>query len=53
MEKFFEQLTSYNILNNLLPGAIFCYILKYFLNIDIIANSLIGDLFFIILWYGN
>ena len=46
LEKFFEQLTSYNILNNLLPGAIFCYILKYFLNIDIIANSLIGDLFF-------
>lgn len=31
MEKFFEQLTSYNILNNLLPGTIFCYLPVKFL----------------------
>ncbi|MDK0764145.1 hypothetical protein P5E87_15380 [Clostridium perfringens] len=46
MESFLNQLTSYNILNNLLPGTIFCYILKYFLNIDLISSNLIGDLFF-------
>ncbi|EOR19978.1 hypothetical protein A500_19239 [Clostridium sartagoforme AAU1] len=46
MEKFFEQLTSYNILNNLLPGAIFCYLLKYSMNITLLDSDLIGNLFF-------
>lgn len=46
MESFLKQLTSYNILNNLLPGAIFCYILTYFFKIDLIESNLTGDLFF-------
>ena len=29
MDKFLAQLSSYNILNNLLPGAIFCFVLKF------------------------
>jgi len=45
MEKLFEQITSYNILNNLLPGSIFCYALKYLVNIDLLPNSLTGELF--------
>lgn len=46
MEKFFEKISSYNLLNNLLPGAVFCYLLKYFTSISLISDELIGNLFF-------
>jgi len=40
MEKFFEKISSYNLLNNLLPGAVFCYLLKYFTSINLISEEL-------------
>ena len=45
MEKFLEKISSYNILNNLLPGSIFCYLLKIFYGIDIISESVVEILF--------
>ena len=46
METLFEKISSYNFLNNLLPGAVFCYLLKYFTLINLIGEELIGNLFF-------
>lgn len=45
MEKFMEKLSSYNILNNLLPGTIFCYFMDMLFNINLLKNSIIVDLF--------
>ena len=45
MDKFLAQLSSYNILNNLLPGSIFCFVLKFLFNIHLMASDLIEDLF--------
>lgn len=44
IESLLEKLSSYNLLNNLLPGAIFCYLLKTIVNIDI-SNNIVEDLF--------
>ena len=40
---FIEKLSSYNLFNNLYPGIIFCCILKYLLNVDILLDE----------WYEN
>lgn len=45
MDKFLEKISSYNLLNNLLPGAVFCYLLKYYISINLISEELIGNLF--------
>lgn len=45
MEKFIDRLSSYNILNNMLPGAVFCYLLNTLMNINILKNSIIEKLF--------
>lgn len=45
MEKIFDKLSSYNLINNLLPGAIFCYSLNIFLDIDIYRTNIIDNLF--------
>lgn len=44
MEKCFEKLSSYNLLNNLLPGAVFYYFLKFIINISM-SNNLIENIF--------
>lgn len=45
MEKIFEKLSSYNLLNNLLPGAIFCYAISLFLDINIYRTNIIDNIF--------
>lgn len=45
MEKCFEKLSSYNFLNNLLPGAIFDLGLKYFVGINLLQNNILDNLF--------
>lgn len=45
MEKLLEKISSYNLLNNLLPGATVCYLLKFFIGIDIIQTNIIDNLF--------
>ncbi|MGI6777574.1 MAG: hypothetical protein ACOX7R_05990 [Acetivibrionales bacterium] len=45
MEKLLDKLSSYNILNNLIPGSIFCYLLQYVCEIDIHSDSVIENLF--------
>lgn len=49
MEEMFKQvinkISSYNIFNNLLPGVVFCYMLKYTTNIVIITDDWIENLF--------
>lgn len=45
MEKFLDKISSYNILNNLLPGAIICYMLKIFMDINILQDGIVENLF--------
>lgn len=45
MDKFLDKLSSYNILNNLIPGSIFCYLLQYINGINLISDSLVENLF--------
>ncbi|RMC93019.1 hypothetical protein D9O40_18245 [Clostridium autoethanogenum] len=45
MEKFIDRLSSYNVLNNMLPGAVFCYLLNILMNINILKNGIIEKLF--------
>jgi len=41
MEKIFDKLSSYDILNNLIPGIFFCYLLQYVTDINLQSNSII------------
>jgi len=52
MEKFIEKLEEYNILNYLLPGVIFTYLLKYYIGIDIFQDNII-ELLFIYYFIGS
>lgn len=45
MEKFLEKVEEYNIFNNLLPGIIFTYLLKYYIGIDIFQNNILEMVF--------
>lgn len=45
MEKFIDKLSSYNLLNNMLPGAVFCYVLNVLMNINILRDKIIENLF--------
>ena len=39
MEKFLEKIEEYNVLNYLLPGIVFSYLLKSYVGINIIQES--------------
>lgn len=45
MEKIFEKISSYNILNNLLPGATVCFLINYVAGVNIIRASIVDNLF--------
>ena len=45
MEKIFDKLSSYGILNNLIPGIFFCYLLQYVNGINLQSDSIIENLF--------
>lgn len=45
MDKLVDKLSSYNILNNLIPGSIFCYLIQYINGIDLLTKSKIENLF--------
>ena len=45
MDKIFDKLNSYNILNNIIPGSMFCYLLQYVCGIDLLRNSVVENLF--------
>lgn len=45
MEKLLEKTSSYNLLNNLIPGSVFCFLLPSFCAIDILSNSAVENLF--------
>ena len=38
-KNIFEKISSYNILNNLFPGIIFCYMIKSFTSYDLITQN--------------
>lgn len=44
MEKVIDKLSSYNLLNNLLPGVVFCYLLKL-INISDLPDGIIEKVF--------
>lgn len=45
LEKLLEKLSSYNLLNNLLPGAIFCHLLSVLYGYSFLGNDLTENLF--------
>lgn len=45
MDKFIEKISSYNILNNILPGTIMVYLIKWIYQIELSANNLVENLF--------
>ena len=45
MEKLIEKISGYNLLNNIVPGSIFCYIMENLLGVSILKNDIILNLF--------
>ena len=45
MDKLIDKIGSYNILNNLIPGAIFIWLLKDFADISIVTNNIVENIF--------
>lgn len=45
MEKFIDKLSSYNLLNNMLPGSVFCYLFNKIVNINLLQDNIIENLF--------
>jgi hypothetical protein len=45
MDKLLEKLSSYNLLNNLIPGSVFCFLLHSICSIDILSDSVVENLF--------
>ncbi len=44
MDNIFEKTSSYNLLNNLIPGSIFSFLLNNFCTIDIVSKNTIESL---------
>ena len=44
MDNFMEKLSSYNILNNLFPGAVYCFLMKFICSFDFISDNIISDI---------
>ena len=45
-----EKISSYNILNNFLPGIIFCYMVKFFTNYELDKGSNWENIFIYYFW---
>lgn len=45
MDKLLEKWSSYNLLNNLIPGSVFCFLLQSICSIDILSDSVVENLF--------
>ena len=45
MDKLLDKLSSYNLLNSLIPGSIFSYLLQYICSINIISSSTVENFF--------
>lgn len=50
MENILDKLSSYNILNNLLPGGVFCYLMDFLFKINLLKDDAIMNLC-IFYWY--
>lgn len=45
MEKILDKISSYNILNNLLPGVVYCYLLDFLCEVVLINGGIIENTF--------
>ena len=45
MDKFIDKISSYNLLNNLLPGAVYIFLINILFGVNILENNLIENLF--------
>lgn len=45
MDKFIDKLSEYNILNNILPGAVYFFLLDWLFDLNIIGNNWIENVF--------
>lgn len=50
LKQLVGKISSYNIFNNLYPGIIFCYLLKFMFNINVLLNNWIEDFFVYYFW---
>lgn len=45
MEKLIEKLSTYNILNNILPGVVFCFLCSRLCGLSIVNDGIVENLF--------
>lgn len=45
MDKFLEKISSYNLLNNLLPGVVYCFLIHKLCGVTLIANNIVESIF--------
>lgn len=45
MEKFLDKLSSYNLLNNMLPGAVSCFLINIYWNKNLLGSNIVESLF--------
>lgn len=45
MDELLKKISSYNLLNNLLPGAILCFVIRHFIGFGLPSDNIINKLF--------
>ena len=50
MEKFLDKLSSYNLLNNLLPGAVSCFLMKLYWDKNILSSDVKEYIYILFYW---
>ena len=44
-EKVLEKISSYNLFNNLLPGAVYCFLINKFFELNFYSGNIVENLF--------
>ncbi len=44
-EKVLEKISSYNLFNNLLPGAVYCFLINKFFELNFCSGNIVENLF--------
>ena len=45
-DKIWDKITSYNLLNHLFPGVVFCVLASHFTSVDLMQDDLVVGVFF-------
>ncbi|EPN8209861.1 phosphohistidine phosphatase, partial [Yersinia enterocolitica] len=50
MESLFEKISAYNIFNNIIPGAVFCYFFNLFFSVNLGGDGTAYNLCLFYFW---